>query len=90
MANHDYQRRPPFKFDEMGITIGEKLVYINDNSITATVIASRLVRCQGEDSYLTPLTRRLLKRQHPLNPCRYWTYNGRLLHEIYDETYGKK
>jgi hypothetical protein len=81
--------RPVLNFQDMGISVGEKLVFINDQNITITVVDNKKVECDGEVSFLTPLTQRLLNRVAPIQPSPYWMYNGKILKDIYEEKYNE-
>lgn len=74
-----------FSFFEMGLDVGDKWIFIPDRTITATVVSSRKVICNGRETYLTPLTTQL--RGKDSNMAQYWEFNGKTLHEIYLETY---
>ncbi len=79
-------RRPVQNFVEMGIPVGSTLVFSDDVS-TCTVASGRRVSFEGEEISLTALTQKLLESDRPLQPSPHWTYNGRRLSAIYDETY---
>ncbi len=79
-------RRPVQNFLEMGIQVGESLLF-NDSDHTCTVTSGRKVEYQGQEFSLTGLTQELLNTNRPLQPSPYWTYKGKRLIEIYDETY---
>lgn len=81
-------RRPPLNYLEMGIPLGSKLVFAKDDIIReAFVCGPRKITYNGIESSLTAATRELLGLQHDIQPTPYWTYNGRNLMEIYNETY---
>jgi hypothetical protein len=40
-----------------------------------------------QEMYLTPATKRVLDLEYSVAPGPYWTYQGRLLQDIYNETY---
>lgn len=81
-------RRPPLNFDEMQIPVGSVLLFEKgDLSAQATVSAPKRIFYDGADYSLTALTQKLLKSPYAVAPCPYWTFNGRNLEEIYDETY---
>lgn len=81
-------RRPPLNFDEMQIPVGSVLLFEKgDLSAQATVSAPKRIFYDGADYSLTALTQKLLKLPYAVAPCSYWTFNGRNLEEIYDETY---
>ena len=79
-------RRPNLNFQEVGIPIGSILHSTEDDS-TATVIAPKKVSFKGEEMSLTAATRILLGLDYSVQPSPYWTFNGRPLHELYNETY---
>jgi len=81
-------RRPSLNYLEMGIPVGSTLVYEGDGSTTCTVADGRRVEYQGETMSISKLTAAL--RNTPGRPIRgpsHWSYNGRLLDELYEETY---
>lgn len=80
------KKRPRFSFSEMGIDIGSELVCVA-NGENVVVTSDRLVNFRGEDTSLTNATRIILGNSYHVAPAPYWTYNGRKLKEIYDETY---
>lgn len=82
------RRRPPLNFTEMGIPIGSILQYgKGDSEITVTVCSDRKVIYQGQETSLTAVTQGLLELTRSLQPTPYWTYDGRNLQDIYNETY---
>ncbi len=80
-------KRPPLSFLEMGIMVGDKLVFTKDNNITVIVREAKKVEYNGELYSLTAITKMLLKKNYDVQPTSYWLYKGRNLHLIYDETY---
>ncbi len=42
---------------------------------------------QGEIYSLTGKTKKLLNLPHAVQPTKYWTFEGKNLRDIYDETY---
>jgi hypothetical protein len=83
------QRRPPLNFQEMGIPMGSKLLFLysDDKIIESTVISEKKVDYNGNEYSLTRLTRELLNIEHDVQPTRYWSYLGKVLTEYYDSTY---
>lgn len=79
--------RPKLNFDEMNIPMGAKLVYEKDSEITVTVINSNKVEYNSTEYSLSRLTKDLLDLPYYVSPTRYWTYEGKNLQAIYDETY---
>ena len=85
-TNRLKSRRPNLNFLEMGIPVGSKLKFTNDD-VTVEVISYNRVKYQGDNFSLTAFTRKLLGLDYSVAPSSYWTYEGRSLHEIYNETY---
>ena len=81
-------RRPPLNFEEMHIPAGSVLQFEKgDLVVQAIVSAPKRVSYDGADYSLTALTQKLLKLPYAVAPCPYWTFDGRNLSDIYDETY---
>jgi hypothetical protein len=82
-------RRPNLNFVEMGIPIGSVLQF-TENDSTVTVCAERKVMLNNEEVSLTRATRILLGYDYNVQPSPYWTFEGKLLREIYNETYSSE
>lgn len=82
-------RKPNLDFAEMGIPVGSTLVAVEDKRAKATVIGDRKVKFRGMEMYLSRATRIVLNLDRPVQPTPHWTFNGRLLRDIYRETYGR-
>lgn len=83
-------KRPNLDFERMNILPGSKLEFAfpnEDEQIEVEVISNRKVRYEGEEMYLTPATQQAMNISKPVAPTGYWKYQGRLLKEIYDETF---
>ena len=83
-------RRPSLNYLEMGIPIGSTILYQGDGETTCTVADGRSVNFQGRTLSISKLTAEL--RQAPDRPIRgpaHWSFNGRLLDDLYEETYGE-
>ncbi len=81
-------RRPNLNFDEMAIPIGAELISTHDET-RVMVIGAKKVQFGSEEMSLTAATRQVLGIDYSVAPAAHWTYEGRLLREIYDETYGQ-
>ena len=79
-------RRPSYNFLELGIPVGSVLVF-NDGRTTVTTVGPKKVRFNDEELSLTAVTRQLLQVDYSVAPGPYWTYEGRRLREIYNQTY---
>jgi hypothetical protein len=82
------QKRPRMNFEEMGIPAGSQLVF-NNNAEVATVVSDRMVNFRNEQTSLTNATRMALGEGYAYNvaPGPYWSFNGRKLRDIYNDTY---
>jgi T5orf172 domain-containing protein len=80
-------RRPNLNFEEMGIPIGSELKSTHNDAIVI-VAGPRKVRLGDEMISLTAATRQILQLEHNVQPGPHWTYNGKLMSKIYEETYG--
>lgn len=80
-------RRPPLNFFEMGIGTGEKICFIRNSFIEATIVNEKKVLFENEEQSLTAVTKKLLDITHAIQPTGYWLYKGKNLRDIYDETY---
>ena len=86
-ASETYKkRRPVLNFIEMGIEPGSVL-HFTRGDVTVTTIDGRRVMHNGEETSLSLLTGQLLESKWHVAPGSHWRYDGRLLREIYDETY---
>lgn len=83
------KKRPRFNFSEMNIPIGSLLVSVA-NGETVSVKNNRYVEFRNEEKSLTYATKIILNNDYSVAPGSYWTYNGRKLCDIYDETYGNE
>ena len=79
-------RRPPLNYLDMGIPVGGTLLF-SDGETTCTVADGRRVLYQGETISITALTQKLMNVDRPLRGPAYWTFDGRSLDELYEETY---
>lgn len=89
-ANQRRTKRPNLDFHKMGIENGSKLIFVSTDEgdqIEVEVVSSRKVLYEGEEMYLTPATQRAMGHDKPVPPTGYWTYEDRLVKEIYDETF---
>lgn len=81
-------RRPSLNFYEMGLQQDDVLTWKDDPSISVQIISERKVLYNDEECSISALTAQLkgYNTRH-IAPGSYWLCNGRLLSEIYDETY---
>jgi len=76
-----------FNFVEMGINVGETIIFVNDESKQAEVIENNLVKYNDNKYSLTGLTKELLGKSDFGQPVKYWKYKDKSLLKIYKETY---
>jgi hypothetical protein len=82
-------RRPNLNFEEMGIPVGAILQYTrSDTPISVTVVGPRKVKFNDDEMSLTAATRQIMGIEYNIQPGPYWTYEGRTIRDIYEETYG--
>lgn len=81
------KRRPRFNFLEMGVPLGSEILCTKNGEI-AVVKSEREIEFRGEISSLTGATKIIFNLDYNIQPGPYWTYNGRLLRDLYNETYG--
>ena len=82
-------RRPNYNFEEMGIPVGAVLESVDDDS-TLEVVDNRKVKYKGQVTTLTAATRDMLGLEYSVSPGQHWTYNGRSVREIYNDTYPRE
>lgn len=84
------QKRPRLNFSEMGIPVGSLLTFIETGE-TAEVNSPRSVIFRGEETSLTNATKIAAgdRFAYSVAPGPYWSYEGRRLRDIYDETYSR-
>lgn len=80
-------KRPSINFTEMGIAVGSKLLYVDDESIGVEVIADKKVLFNGNEMSLTRATQIIKNLDYAVQPTRHWSFNGRNLRDIWEETY---
>lgn len=87
-AEQQKNRRPRFNFEEMQIPKGATLTNTK-NGVTAQVVGGNKVIYEGEQYALSALTKKVLNLQYYVSPAAFWTYNGKVFGDIYDETYSE-
>lgn len=80
-------RRPRLNYFELGLHMGDTLVFIPDPTVRATIADERKVTYQGETYSLTSLTVKLLNLPYSIQPTSYWEFNGQNLQDIYNAHY---
>lgn len=88
-AKQARERRPNLNFREMGIPDGASLEADSDPNIKLVVLWDKKVKFGEEEYFFTAGSKEALKLEYAVRPALLWRYNGRLLSEIYEETYGE-
>lgn len=72
----------------MGMQKGDVLLWKEEPSISVVINSERKVIYEGEEVSISSLSAKLkgYNTKH-IAPGKYWTYKGRSLDDIYDETY---
>lgn len=83
-------KRPRMDFGEMGIPMGSVLTYRNDPAVSVSVADNRQVEYGGETRSLTSVTTELLGTPYQVQPSPYWSFEGRSLKQIYEDTYARE
>lgn len=78
-------RRGPFRFSEVGIKIGEKLVYIEDTSIQPIVVDDRHIEWNNQTTSLSALAQQLKNFNHAVQGTLWFTYKGVKLTDLRDQ-----
>jgi hypothetical protein len=79
-----------FSFYKKGLKDGDKISFVSDSSITATVAGEREVDHGGQTWKLSPLTYKVYEDKGQLNSsgayqgANYWLYNGKKLKDLPD------
>ena len=81
-------KRPKMNFAEMGIPVGSQLQYAHGD-VSVTVSGPKKVTYQGDEESLTAVTKHLLGLDYSVQPSPHWLFQGKLLKELYDETYNE-
>ena len=85
------EKRPSLHFIDMGLHIGDTLVFKSDENETCTIINQTRVLYKGKNESLTSITTTLLGKNYNVQPTPYWkTKDGRDLTDIYNATYPKE
>lgn len=80
-------RRPNLNFEEMGIPLNAELRSTTSDTVV-TVIGPKKVRFGADELSLTAATRIDRGLEHDVAPGPFWTYDGKSISQIYNETYG--
>ncbi len=82
------KRRPPINFSKCNIPVGAKLYYVDDASIFVTVESDKKVLYNDEVTSLSAVAVKL-KGYKTIQGSSFFTYNGKLITEIAEDTQWK-
>lgn len=82
-------KRPPINFTKCNIPIGAELIYIEDPTVKVIVVSDRKVLYNNIETSLSSLVQEIKGMKHKPQGTVYFTYNGKSLIEIANETQWK-
>ena len=82
--NQQVARRGPFRFGECGIPNGAELTFVDDPSITVTVVDDRHIQYGKETTSVSALAQRLKGFNHPVQGTLWFKYKGEILNDLRD------
>ncbi len=86
VASYRPSKRPNLDFLEMGIPLGSMLICV-DTGDQCEVISNKKVNFRGEEMSLSKATRISRDLPYSVKPGPYWSFEGRMLRDIYGDTY---
>ena len=89
-ANSNRIKRPPINFKECGIPIGAELVFTENPAIKVKVVDDRKVEYKDEITSLSAVAKTLKGCSTSIQGSLYFTYNGKSITEIAEETQWRK
>ena len=81
-------KKPAVNFAKCGIPVGAELVFTEDPTVKVTVISDRKVQWNEEETSLSAVAA-LLKHSKAIQGSAFFTYNGKLITKIAEETQWK-
>jgi hypothetical protein len=78
-------KKPAVNFAKCGIPVGAELVFTEDPTVKVTVISDRKVQWNEEETSLSAVAA-LLKHSKAIQGSAFFTYNGKLITKIAEET----
>ncbi|MCR5834562.1 MAG: GIY-YIG nuclease family protein [Selenomonadaceae bacterium] len=87
-SSENHIKRPPINFEKCGIPIGAELIFTEDPNVKVTVITEKKVQWNDEITSLSAVAA-TIKGAKSIAGTAYFTYNGRLVKDIANETQWK-
>ncbi len=81
------KKKPNLNFIQMGLKKGDELIFIADENISVLVHNEKKVEYNGNIVSLTKATKEILGLDYAVQPTPRWKSGGRLLSDLYTETY---
>ena len=78
-------RRGAFRFSQAGIAPGERVVFIENESIQPIVVDDRHIEYDGQTTSLSALAQQLKGFHHPVQGTLWFTYKGVKLTDLRDK-----
>lgn len=82
-------KKPPINFMKCGIPLGAELVFTEDPTVKVTVVSDRKVQWNEEETSLSAVAG-ALKHSKAIQGSAFFTYNGKLITKIAEETQWKE
>ena len=81
-------KKPAINFSKCGIPIGAELVFTEDDSVKVIVVSDRKVQWNDEETSLSAVAG-MLKHMKAIQGSAFFTYQGKLITKIAEETQWK-
>ena len=78
-------RRGAFRFSQVGIAPGERVVFIENESIQPIVVDDRHIEYDGQTTSLSALAQQIKGFNHPVQGTLWFTYKGVKLTELREQ-----
>ena len=82
------KKRPPVNFAKCNIPVGAELIFVDDKDVKVYVVDERKVQYDGELTSLSAIAKGI--KGYSISGPMYFTYNGKLVSEIAEETQWKE
>lgn len=86
-ATEQKAKKPAVNFQQCNIPMGAELVFVDDSNVRVTVVSERKVQYNNEITSLSAVAKSI--KGYPVAGPSYFTYNGKLVADIANETQWK-